>query len=82
MSEKNEYDFLIGNRAIFYVLLPIMFLVFGIFTNDWGSFEYLGFFVSTSASLLVLEGLNWVVIKFNMWIDAKREIRKANTRKH
>lgn len=81
MSEKNKYDFLEGNRAIFYVLLPILFLLLGIFTNDWGSFEYIGFFVSASASLLVLEGLNWAVKKFNMWIDSKREIRKANMRK-
>lgn len=81
MSEKNKYDFLIGNRTIFYVLLPIMFLVLGIFTNDWGSFEYIGFFVSASASLLVLEGLNWAVKKFNMWLDVRRGIRKADMRK-
>lgn len=81
MSEKNEYDILVGNRIIFYVFLPILFLLLGIFTNDWGSFEYIGFFVSASASLLVLEGLNWAVKKFNIWLDVRREIRKANMRK-
>jgi uncharacterized PurR-regulated membrane protein YhhQ (DUF165 family) len=81
MSEKNKYDFLEGNRAIFYVLLPIMFLVMDIYNNGWGNIEILRFIVSTFVPILVLEGLNLAVIKFNMWIDAKREIRKANMRK-
>lgn len=81
MSEEKKYDFLAGNKKIFFIFLPIMFLVMEVFRNGWSNIDYLGFIISTSISILVLIGLNWCVIKFNMWLDAKREIKKANMRK-
>lgn len=81
MSEKNKYDFLEGNRTIFYVFLPIMFLVMDIYNNGWTSIEYLKYLVSTFVPIIVLEGLNRAVIKFNMWLDARREIKNSKMRK-
>ncbi len=81
MSEEKNYDFLAGNRITYYVFLSIMFLVMEVYKNGWNNIDYLGFIVSTTVALLVLNGLNWGVKKFNMWLEAKRDIKKAALRK-
>ncbi len=81
MSESNKYDFLEGNRATFFLFLPIMFLVMEIYEKGWMNIDIIGYIVSTSVALLVLVGLNWGAKKFNLWLDTRREIKKANMRK-
>jgi hypothetical protein len=81
MSEQNKYDFLKGDRAIYYVFLPIIFLVIEIYNKGLSDVDYLGYVVSTSGALLVLEGLNWTAKKFNIWLDTRRETKKAKMRK-
>ncbi|PKL78819.1 MAG: hypothetical protein CVV25_10375 [Ignavibacteriae bacterium HGW-Ignavibacteriae-4] len=77
MSEEKRYGFMEGNRIIFYILLPVMFLIIEISSNGWGNFDYLRFIVSTFVPILVLELLNMLSVKFDKWLEKRKLLKKV-----
>lgn len=81
MSEEKKCGFIRGNRLTFYVGLPVVFVIYHISSTGWQETDYLGLIVSLIVVLIVMTGLDWLVVKWEIWLDKKladRKLRKKN----
>lgn len=81
MTDVKEYGVIRNNKFIFYVLLPIIMIIYDFSSTSWHEIDFVGIIVSLTVVLIIMTGLDWLLVKWEIWLDKKLEERRLKKSK-